>query len=120
MTISEDELGGEVADLKHPNRFRIDEQRPQNVEERLEDHPDQLGSGPREQLGLQLGGDVDVQQFVTLVLVMFRVVLLEGNRVRYSHHEIPRRCPESGSSLGAGARTRYCARSRGWQAPCCG
>ena len=62
------QLNGCVDKLEWDWRLWVDEQRPDGVEERLQDHPDELAERRAEQFGLQQRRNVGVQNFVALIL----------------------------------------------------
>lgn len=54
--------------------FRIDEERPENVEHRLQNNPDQFHERRSKDLALQIARYVGVQQFIALVAMMVQMI----------------------------------------------
>ncbi|PWA16262.1 hypothetical protein CCH79_00004395 [Gambusia affinis] len=78
---SNEELNHCVLDLHRTHRFRVDHQRPQGVEKRLQKEPEDLPSRRAEEPSLPLCWDVHIQLVAAQVPVVVDVVLLEGGGV---------------------------------------
>mmetsp|Transcript_19415 Transcript_19415/g.61768 ORF Transcript_19415/g.61768 Transcript_19415/m.61768 type:complete len:385 (+) Transcript_19415:1815-2969(+) len=76
----EDQLDGDVDQLQTRRHARRHIHGPQRVEGRLQDHPDQLHEGTTEHTALPRGGNVPVHVVLALILVVVRVVALEGRK----------------------------------------
>lgn len=60
------------------NRLRVHEERPEDVEQRLQNHPDQLHKGGTKDFSLQIAWYVGVQHFIALIAVMIQMVSEDG------------------------------------------
>lgn len=77
-----------VLDLQLTHWLRVDHQRTEGVEKRLEEEPEELPSWGAEEPPLHFRGDVHVQLVTTQIPVVVDVVLLEGRRVRHADGHI--------------------------------
>lgn len=84
----EDQLDDCVDDLVLVWRLRIDDEWPEDVEEGLQTHPEELAQRGAEKFRLQVGGQVRVDHLVALISMVFQVVLLKGHGHRQADGEI--------------------------------
>ncbi|TNN63945.1 hypothetical protein EYF80_025787 [Liparis tanakae] len=77
----EGELDGHVGHLQPGDGFGVDAERPDGVEQRLQDNPDKFAQARAEEPAFELGGDVHVDPVSTQVPVVVQVVAFEGGGV---------------------------------------
>lgn len=82
------ELENHIGHLQLSDRFRVDAQWPDGIEQWLQDNPDKLAEARAEKPAFKLSGNVYIHTVSSQVAVMIQVITFKGGRVGQAYRQI--------------------------------